>query len=701
MKKVIYNYFYLFIILIVAFNCQTNPETNKTPAISSEEKIPDKMQISGTGNIEGYAFFNSENNKIIISSNNSAQTGFSPLNNATASISGQTETIKTDVNGHFLLEKIKPGLQKLIISNDKGNKNEFPVTVITDATINPGEAKIKQDEALNLLKNKFISEKLELKKLLIMGPKHPLPKGVIVASALGNFNGEPDQANAFRLNGNYWFFYVDPSMEQQFQHSVKYYFVNADSGEIVSRDGTSWPLINTLSYYEEYDDETLKSEDLIQLPSERPDNTQAINIKNLKEKLFSVLSHVPGSDCPDAQTFVLIIQGDKGGNFAGSAAEMNTFLQAQGVPAGNITQFQTFNSLDPEHQMLGIMEALYTKMRPCDTFYLYITTHSSKTPAFYFQKLGDPDLFNKTRNPLFSSDKIVMLASTFQIIKCPACHVTIVIQSCYSGGYITGEGFNNFSRVLDSKPGVQALIMTSSAAEKPSTGYTGPVSRFLWLRPRRAGGSFTQDFIDAHSDSSADINGDGKIDTFEAFTKAKKDNLSEEPQFWSSTWAGETCGYVPTPTPSPSPSRIPRPTPTPSYPSIDFIPDHGFNYFTPEPTATAKASPSGTVTASPTASPAVTVTASPTASPVPTATASPYVYLDFTLGIKAGDDPNCVELIFGTRISLSNISGGRVAPPEGNCDFYHLHGTITVGSIGPCQDPNPTGCGFGKKYPQN
>src|SRR4029079_125541 len=102
--------------------------------------------------------------------------------------------------------------------------------------------------------------------------------------------------------------------------------------------------------------------------------------------------------------------------------------------------------------------------------------------------------------------------------------------------------------------------------------------------------------------------------------------------------------------------------------------DYGHNYYSqaptaiPKPTATSSPSSTATPTSSPTATTSPTATATPT--PVPTATASPYVYLDLSLGGKAGDDPNCVEFTAGTRINLDKITGGTVSAPETNCDFY-------------------------------
>ncbi|MBI3924656.1 MAG: hypothetical protein HY319_03875 [Armatimonadetes bacterium] len=64
------------------------------------------------------------------------------------------------------------------------------------------------------------------------------------------------------------------------------------------------------------------------------------------------------------------------------------------------------------------------------------------------------------------------------------------------------------------------------------------------------------------------------------------------------------------------------------------------------------------------------------------------VLLDFPLG----------PFPAGTEIRLSRIVGGNVSDREGGCQFEHLHGSpfISVDGIHVAEDPNPTGCGFGK-----
>ena len=52
----------------------------------------------------------------------------------------------------------------------------------------------------------------------------------------------------------------------------------------------------------------------------------------------------------------------------------------------------------------------------------------------------------------------------------------------------------------------------------------------------------------------------------------------------------------------------------------------------------------------------------------------------------------------GTKVSLTNITGGHISGPEAGCNDDHYHGAIDINGNG-FTDPNPTGCGFGKVVP--
>ena len=66
-------------------------------------------------------------------------------------------------------------------------------------------------------------------------------------------------------------------------------------------------------------------------------------------------------------------------------------------------------------------------------------------------------------------------------------------------------------------------------------------------------------------------------------------------------------------------------------------------------------------------------------------------------------DSNDSNLLVGTEIPISSITGSKFAGPEDGCPDEHLHAAdpskgIMIDGKGPFFDPAPSGCGYGLTY---
>jgi len=276
--------------------------------------------------------------------------------------------------------------------------------------------------------------------------------------------------------------------------------------------------------------------------------------------------HVPG--CTTSTTYALLIQGSDDSAMNKDMDRIKEMFGRGGVPAALVFQ-ATPGGERPVDDVRAKWQQIKAQATPCDHVFIYITAHATKSGTAAI----DTSRKYKDGTPVEWDG---LSPSDFDFGNCRACHITVIIDTCFSGKALAG-----FRALLEPLTGRKAFVMSATDAANESIS-------FPWLNPAYAtGGAFTTALVKSFNEQVASSGG-GNISLGTVFDNA---NTSLEgslrpslrmmnPQWWERKLKpGETCALVvitptagvqvqtptpsptPTPTPSPTPSRTPTPPP--------------------------------------------------------------------------------------------------------------------------------------------
>ena len=506
-------------------------------------------RVTPTGTIQGYLFATAPGT-ILLGRSQTPPAGATPVANTAVTLEDSPvdakSTVpsrdgKTDANGFVSFSGVPAGLWSLHVPRSGGAAATFPLTVIPNATLIWGPPTVDRSQALEVARKAIGA--LPADRAFVLAPLSPFPAGVSITPALGNDNGDADPALEVKTSALQWFFYADLASDLRFQHPTKFVLVDAETGVATAKDESSWPLINGASFYAS-SSKNIDTADALVLPPKRPGAIAPVTrVPDAGGPRPAFLApwgdHVPG--CSKAVTYSLLIQGSDEGAMENDIENIQNTL-AKG-------SMQSVWKPTPGGHPLDEVQALWKKIQSqateCDSVLIYITSHGTRGGT---AKL-ETDLVGKNGIPV---DFQSFGASTLDFKNCRACHILIIIDSCYSGKML-----NDFAKVLQPLPGRKATVMSAADATHESGSYS-------WYNLKGSTGSaFTNALTDAVSG--------GTTDPAQAFDKANVDIAGtaftdaiakQNPQYWTRKLVpGETCAPIPTGTKNPPPTSPPTAPP--------------------------------------------------------------------------------------------------------------------------------------------
>lgn len=381
--------------------------------------------------------------------------GLVPLAGASVAVADSTGAATTEANGHFLLRGATAGLRTLRVTPAGGAPADFPVTILGDATIRVGEPTVKRQQAMELVKQ-AVAQSIPLENAFILGPQQPLPAGVRVAPAMGDDKGEDDPSLVTRPSSPQWFFFVDTESDAYFQHPVRYFFVDAESGNVTIRDATSWPTINSLNYYADRN-VNLTSPDMIQAPAgARSVSSGAPAPAEVKASPVVTRSHEPGLE--DPKTFGLLVVGAKDlRSFVENRIQVQGLIGRGGIPPpGEVRVLE----LERRETVLRQFEEICSRAGAGDTLVFYLTTHGTKDGGAL---LASRDTFE---DGSVRARQEYIRPEDFDFSKCRACHILVIVDTCFAGHWKEKLGPK-----LAGLQGREAVLMTSSDTAHIAYGF--------------------------------------------------------------------------------------------------------------------------------------------------------------------------------------------------------------------------------------
>ena len=405
--------------------------------------------LTGRGAVQGFAYLEGQNT-LRLSRSATRPAGTQPATGAAVSIDGTAISGTTDSSGHFLLQGITAGTVSLRVQPTGQQPATRPVTIIGDSTVWVGDPPITRQAAFDLVKQ--AAQDTPLEKLLILGTQNPIPANVTVYPGMANPLGAVNQNLVSRFNSEQWFFLVDPHAAYMFQHPVRYYFVDAQTGVLTRKDAESWPLINGTPFYK-VSDETLASPDKLNEPTnienEDPPRHAEVTASSVPRH------HVPG--CESGTTYTLIVRGSTDGYMRNSVMATEAMLRSTyNVPAENMYTVEPFHSERPAVNIDTKLKAIMARAQPCDTILIFVFGHGYDGGGMD----GDYAWQPTGLSPFKNEQSELVLPETFDFTGLKACHLHMYIECCWSGDWIP-----TLSAKLLPKTGLDASIITATDGE--------------------------------------------------------------------------------------------------------------------------------------------------------------------------------------------------------------------------------------------
>lgn len=437
------------------------------------------------------------------------QEGDQPVEGALVQINGRST--KTDAEGRFGFDWVE-SIQTPIIVEAEGLRLIQDVLIVPNRMNSLGTDRMSRQEAYELffkqaVSDDWIGEEGEgtyaIKTSQIVGTTHVLP----AETPLSSIDVLERQASFNRLlfDEPAWMFHLDPFRNQGYGHPGLIGLVGDVSGRVEIRQYMYWPVIDGVSYWDSFADQVQQG--LLLEPVEEPERYVTPNLPvalaqesadtGTRDTAFRPLDH-PKPPCPTGKTYAVFFQGGKERTFGVSAEKFRAHIKP------NVSKI-----IRPDVDILGgkngssigqvysrIVQRLFPLMKPCDTLVLYLAGHGVIDED---ENPGGAVLFVDGDSGSIGASNILL-----PLRKLPACHLLVVVDSCFSGTMVAKNTNTNFETVADAilPDHVQALFVSSTdlktAAQFRKVTHSFDFSKRSFVEnTKNAGGLFTLELIAA------------------------------------------------------------------------------------------------------------------------------------------------------------------------------------------------------------
>ncbi|MHC4339683.1 MAG: hypothetical protein ACYSX0_05675 [Planctomycetota bacterium] len=429
-----------------------------------------QQQTTDLGSVEGYVYAPPGTpNAIVLGHTDTPPPGHAPVRSATVSVEGRAGTRPTDADGHFRIDAVAPGLRRLLVTPSGGAQVEFPLTVLSGATIRVGPPTVSREQAIDIVEQEIdASLPLPMELTTILGPQQPLPTGTLVEAAFAGNEDGTEPVVTFQAPSPHWFFFVDQIPTAPFAHPVTYYFVDAETGQLTTQEQGSWPFLNGRTYYAE-PAVNIASPDLIRAPT-RTRLTSLTSVTPVEPVAESRLAdHVP--NCTNPRTHVLVIKGFIRGDFDTDFTRMKDFAPRLNAASRRLYEPpQTGSAIDGLATIRQKFRELCSFTNPCDTVIVSIHTHGNPNGTEDLQQ-GPVDDGNGTKQSKVKFRPALVFQNEFK--NCKACHFVFILDSCHSGKAME-ELASLVTKLPNDFRGKKFQIFASCKADEVAHGGSNP-----------------------------------------------------------------------------------------------------------------------------------------------------------------------------------------------------------------------------------
>ena len=423
---------------------------------------------SGVGAVRGFLFKNAATGGPMVGRTSALPSGAAsawPGATVTVTTAEGTASTTTGADGEFIVRGLRPGSAMMRFGPPPGAA-DILITVLPDVTITVGEPPLTRQQA-NALVNQEVAKIASLQDVLILSPQQPAPAGVVTESSLLRTTSPDANAEIMRTTSEQWIYFVDLMPGSRFSHPVRYYFVDAQTGQLTVKEGDSWPRFNRFEFYDSAA-VNLSSPDAVVIPSRLagPATSKLRIAAASRGNNGGGRNHVPG--CPNPITYSFIVQGTQDANFANDNQQFRQLFSSGGIPGQFIiSEFAPPTNPRESVTPASVIDAFNRAAAPtthCDTFILSIIAHSGTNASGQRKLVMD----RRVRQNPEEGNGDGFDGSIFDLRKVKACHIIVILDTCNAGQLV-----ESFASQLRGRRGLEWLVMTSTDANTPSKGDRG------------------------------------------------------------------------------------------------------------------------------------------------------------------------------------------------------------------------------------
>lgn len=437
------------------------------------------------------------------------QKGDQPIEGALVQINGHST--KTDADGRFGFDWVE-SIQTPIIFEAKGLRLIQHVLIVPNRMNSLGTNRMSRQDAYEYflkqaVNDGWVGEEGEgiypIKTSQIVGTTHVIPEETSVSSL--DVLERQASFNRILFDEPAWMFHLDPFSNQGYGHPSLIGLVGDVSGRVEIREYMYWPVIDGVSYWDSFADqvqqglllEPVEDPELYVTPNPPVALALDANKTGRTDPPFRPLDH-PKPPCPTGKTYAVFFQGGTERTFGVSAEKFRAHIKP------NVSKI-----IRPDVDILGgknkstigqvyarIVQRLFPLMKPCDTLVLYLAGHGVIDED---ENPGGAVIFVDGDSGSLGVSNILL-----PLRKLPACHLLVVVDSCFSGTMVAKNNNTNFETVADAllPDHVQALFVSSTdlktAAQFRKVTHSFDFSSWSFVEnTKNAGGLFTLELIAA------------------------------------------------------------------------------------------------------------------------------------------------------------------------------------------------------------
>lgn len=441
-----------------------------------DDGTPAPAPVAARGAVEGFAFVPAarQAGAVVVARTGTPPAGHLAAAGATVAEVGGGATTTTDATGHFRLDGVVPGLRQIRVSLGAA-VGTFGATVVPEAAVLLGEPATGRAAAVDAARQALAALELNGVPLdpdtaAIFAPQQPLPAGVEVSELLA----AAARATTVTLASESWLVYADLAPTAGFAHEVRWFVIDADTGDLSEHRAESPPLLNGAAYYFDYD-ANRTSPDLVSAPPAA--------LRPVPEPLESpplTRDHTSSTTTP--QLFGMVILGDRRPDFVTDFNTVGGFMGAQGATWFAVSAPSPGRpTINAQGEVLATFTHINQQLTHDlhDTLYVSLHSHGLPNGTSPFMQVVVKD----GQVPAGATHNFSLTSLPWGQVR--ACHIIIHIDTCFAEAHL-----NAMKALIEGSPGLFAgkkvTIVAASAADEIALGGSPPDP---------PGGYFTTPFI--------------------------------------------------------------------------------------------------------------------------------------------------------------------------------------------------------------